>query len=518
MLICLCIGKNMASAEETHVTDYNQNKDPFYEKATIYATWIMIYIGSTEAWWKPDHERGCSIKVDGKWQSMNWNNERVLLSQCKAIRNAGINVIVLDFTNGTRWEKAAKQVLQFCHDNGMKMAVAFNPQNGQTMESKSKTVWNSYCKPKAPHSDAYFYKNGKPLLVLYTGRQGYKNSVMLTGEYRKKFHTQWSSGEDPEKDKWGWQNVPTTGPIHSKDSMYVSGGIKYGGTGGNKMRDEWRNHIAWLDYSFLETVKAKPRHIIVGSYDDMPERNGWMVVDTTKAARGWQRQDRFGAYTQDAHYKRVTQWIKDGAPSVTKGGMVQDGAYYLKSNNGKSIHAPNQASIKAKVTLTSYTENINSLVWLYHMGDNHYRLIKLNAGLAFEPSEEGVILNWDSNEDHQRWKLHRRGNDFAFVNLATGKALSHHKAKVVTVDRSSFDDSQKWQLKPYALLPYADEFVTITAKDDRSISVIIKNKTEDSVTVQNPDGNTFRIPLSRLNEESVRRIRSWIHPIIQTRE
>ena len=65
---------------------------------------------------------------------------------------------------------------------------------------------------------------------------------------------------------------------------------------------------------------------------------------------------------------------------------------------------------------------------------------------------------------------------------------------------------------------YADEFVTITAKDDRSISVIIKNKTEDSVTVQNPDGNTFRIPLSRLNEESVRRIRSWIHPIIQTRE
>ncbi len=39
MLICLCIGKNMASAEETHVTDYNQNKDPFYEKATIYATW-----------------------------------------------------------------------------------------------------------------------------------------------------------------------------------------------------------------------------------------------------------------------------------------------------------------------------------------------------------------------------------------------------------------------------------------------------------------------------------------------
>lgn len=65
---------------------------------------------------------------------------------------------------------------------------------------------------------------------------------------------------------------------------------------------------------------------------------------------------------------------------------------------------------------------------------------------------------------------------------------------------------------------YADEFVTITAKDDRSISVIIKNKTEDSVTVQNPDGNIFKIPLSRLNEESARRIGSWIHPIIQTRE
>lgn len=291
-------------------------------------------------------------------------------------------------------------------------------------------------------------------MVLYSGRQGYKNSVMLTGEYRKKFHTHWSSGEDPEKDKWGWQNVPTTGPIHSKDSMYVSGGIKYGGKGGNKMRDEWRNHIAWLDYSFLETILAKPRHIIVGSYDDMPERNGWMVVDTTKAARGWQRQDRFGAYTQDAHYKRVTQWIKDGAPSVTKGGNVQDGAYYLKSNNGKSIHASNQARIKAKVALTSYTENINSLVWLYHMGDNHYRLIKLNAGLAFEPSEEGVILNWDSKEDHQRWKLHRRGNDFAFVNLATGKALSYHKTKVVTVGRNSSDGSQMWQLKPYALLPY----------------------------------------------------------------
>ena len=84
---------NMASAEETQITGYDQNNDPFYAKATIYATWVMIYIGSTEAWWKPDHERGCSIKVDGKWQSMNWNNERVLLSQCKAIRDAGINVI-----------------------------------------------------------------------------------------------------------------------------------------------------------------------------------------------------------------------------------------------------------------------------------------------------------------------------------------------------------------------------------------------------------------------------------------
>jgi hypothetical protein len=414
-------------------------------------TWVMIWNGSTEhGWWKRSDYHGCRVLVDREWQSINWNDRAHIRTYVAAIAKAGIDAIIVDFTNGFRWRWQAAYVQELCAAHGMKMAVAFNPGDGETMEAGCREVWEQYAAPTQPLARAYLHVDGKPLVVLYTVRKGYEASVAQTGDYRRRFSTTWASGEDSERDKWGWQLEPYVGPVSSDQAMFVTGAVKFGSprTG----EEEWRRHLAWLDYGFLMASQAGARYRIVGSFDDVHERNGWMVVDTRDAPPGWQMRDVHGALSAEGWYRRVSEWLIVGRPQVIAGGALPDGAYRLVADDGRVLVVPGERLPLARASIGPSGDTIDRLVWLYHVGDNEYRLIKLSAGLAIEAADGTARINWDTESNRQRWMVRPRGGGWTLTNKETGERLVRD-GDTIAVTSKAPPIAEEWRLVEVATLP-----------------------------------------------------------------
>lgn len=452
VLLALVLSSLAGGASAQPRAPYSAAQDPFYQRKTLHVTWIMIWNGSTEkGWWKPSDYNGCQVFVDGAWQSINWNDRAHIRTYVEAMKAAGINVIVADLTNGFRWKWQARYVQELCRANGMKFAIAFNPQAGKTMEAGCRTIWESYAAPEVEYADAYLQVGGKPLVVLYTWRTGYEASIKQDGEFRTKFTTVWASGEDSDRDKWGWQLEPTVGPVASTNAMFVTGSVKFDSP--RTAEDRWRRHLAWLDYGFIVAQRARPRYLVVGSFDDVHERNAWMVADTRGAAPGWQMRDITGAFSTDAWYRRVSDWVLKGKPQTVPGGLIRDGAYRVAASDGRLASVRENRPAKSPVMLRENTDHLDHYLWFYHLGNQVYRIIKLNAGLPLEAEGGTVRINWDTEEKNQRWVARPKDGAFSFVNQATGQALDFAGEAVVTRDFNATAASQRWKLIEAALVP-----------------------------------------------------------------
>lgn len=417
-----------------------------------YATWVMIWNGSTERhWWKASDYGGCKVEVGGVWQSVNWNDRAHIRAYFDAMKAAGMKVIIVDFTNGFRWQWQALHLQELCLAHGMEFVIAFNPRAGEAMEAGCRQVWETYAGPDAAHSGAYLHKDGKPLVVLYTWRKGYAESTARDGEFRRRFSTVWASGEDSDKDKWGWQLEPEVGPVPSEDTMFVTGSVKFHSprTGA----DQWRRHLAWLDYGFIMAQRHRPRHLVVGSFDDVHERNAWLVADTAGAERGWQGRDITGALSTDAWYRRVSDWVLQGRPRMVEGGLIRDGAYRVVAADGRAVGVAENQAIRSPAVLRANVDQVDRYLWFYHLGNQQYRVIKLNAGLPLESCGGVVRTNWDSEEACQRWTARGVDGKFSFINRASGEALDLAGDAVVTREPDGACATQRWTIMEAAIVP-----------------------------------------------------------------
>ena len=219
---------------------------------------------------------------------------------------------------------------------------------------------------------------------------------------------------------------PWVGSIPSKDSMFVTSSVKWNSTDPNV----WRKSLAWLDYNFALARKNKPDCVIIGSYDDPTERNGWLVADTSKGVPGLQMRDQTGALSKTAHYKRVKQWTA-GQPDSEPGGLLKDGAYRISPKTGGGSlgvigkSQENEGDVNAPIGMKRGQNDRRGLVWFYHLGGNHYRLIVLESGLALEARDGAVIQNWDNTNHTQKWTLSRmQSGCYRLVNDSNGEALT----------------------------------------------------------------------------------------------
>ena len=406
---------------------YNWENDPFYSKSTYYTTWLNVWAASTERhWFLPESSNGALYQVNGLWQAPDMFNETHILQICEETRDAHIDVIVCDLTNGTRWETCCRRILQFCKENGMKMCVAIN-HNGsnESYETQAENIWKNYVSPQAPNHEAYFYKEGGPLIVNYCIREGFDS---IQGErkayqFASKFSGVWASGENSDVDKWGWQLESLTGPIPSKDSMFITPSIC--NHLHEKSKDEWRKSLSWLDYTFAAARKTDPKYYVIGAYDDLYECNGFMLADTTDCqSMRYKMRDIYGEISIDTYYKRTVEWIKNGyAKAYVPGGVIADGAYRL-SNNGQYL-TTGGLEVSADVILTA-DAGISSYIWFYHLGDNIYRILRLNSGLSLTGRLYGdpPYQTWDSKSAAQRWTAQLVDDHIIFTNVLTGDPLN----------------------------------------------------------------------------------------------
>lgn len=411
--------------------------------AATYATWIMIWYGHDQAWWHPANADATQNLVDGEWKTLDWSDEGQFGAHLDGIKRAGVTVVVADLTNGWNWLDSRSQAIQaLCAKRGMKFCVAENSGgNTESFESHAKDIWNNFAGPDAPNHEAYFHYRGKPLIVCYSIRDWYRSYLKMDTPYRSKFSLVWASGEDSAINKWGWQLEPWVGVIPSDDSMFVTSAVRWNPADGAM----WRKSLAYLDYNFALARKSKPAYVVIGSYDDPTERNTWLVSDTSHCEPGRQMRDKTGAISATAHYERVCQWTK-GKPHVEPGGLLPDGAYRIVNPySGKHLGIENIEQLShgapgAKLIQTTRGNATFGLFMLYHLGGNHYRIIPVHSGLALEaagstePSDLGVIQNWETPESDQRWTLARaKDGHFTVTNDATGMPLGHGKWRFVPV-------------------------------------------------------------------------------------
>lgn len=454
LLAVVGTGGRMAQGQQPG-KGYQPATDAFYQKHQINLTWIMIWNGSTEKWWQPDAYHGVKVRAGKHWGSVNWNNSTDRLAYLEAIHDAGINGVIIDLTNGLRWLKQAKAVLAFCASHDMKIALAIKPDQGSTFDKRCAFVWQHFAGPSASNHQAYLYKDGKPLLVLYTWKSRYEQDKLYRSVSRDRFSLGWASGENPAANKWGWQLQPDAGPQLSHEVMFITGSVKFG----HKSPEQWRRSMAWLDYGFVCAHAQCPRFLVVGSFDDLSERNAWITAKTGDAAPCYQARDRSGSLVPTDYYDRVSQWLHNGTAPVVPGGLIRDGAYVMLGENGSSITATAAEKVPAQPELVSagkQTRNdLKQLVWFYHLGNNVYRLIELHTGLAFEAKGEKVILDWSNTAPSQRWQLVTwpGGLGYRLVNQADGEALSIAGNNLVMREAKAGDLHERWQMMARAVIP-----------------------------------------------------------------
>ncbi len=440
-----------AGDQKIYGVGYDHTKDAFYQKKTVRVTWLNVWNGSTEFWWadlaKTTSVNGIRVNINGTYTCMDSNNAVHRRAVAAAAFDAGIDALAMDLTNGfSGWRAAASDYERLCYENGKKYTVAVHPTDAASLEQMCRSVWVNYAGPGvAAYSPAYLYKDGKPLMILYCTSAEYAAATSAATTYAKKFTFRWASGEDSQRDKWGWQIEPQDGPMASKDSMYITPSVDWNSPQGHS--ESWRSSLAMLDFSFLAAAESNPRFWIIGSMDDLFERNGWMKMDTANAfyqsrldpdptlyrtsGKGLQLRDVNGAISTDVYYERVKSWNTGTVKPFYAGGLLADGAYTVKNTaSGQSFGVKRPGVGQADDVGAAFyrgknlTTAMESYYWFYHLGGNVYRIIKLSSGLSLEDQNGTLVQNWTDTTAAQKWKVSRQSDgSYRLVNQATGRIL-----------------------------------------------------------------------------------------------
>ena len=439
----------------------------FDEAGTTQATWINIWYAATESWFNPASADGIRYYVNGQWTGMDWDNMDFARAMLTQMKDAGVDVIVFDLTNGfhsyivTRSHKVA----EICAELGLKFCIAAGNADNNGMNSRAATTMTQWAGSGAALKSSYYHKDGKPVLVNYVPQSQWNTLVSSASSLTSwnQFNNVWASGREAAANKWGWQLDPTVGTVPSSDTMFVSGSVFW-----NSELSAWCKSQAWLDYNLLLASTAHPEVLVLGSYDDVSERNGWGFQDTTNADKGEAayQKDIYGNLTVDGWYNRVTSWLSAEGPTVVSGGTLMDGAYKMVNKNSGLLVNTDMLSYSDGVNMQqmSATGDTTDYVWLYHVGNDNYRICRLSAGKSLAVAEDGqgvganLVQEYDTYTDRQFWKLTVNADgSYTFTNNANGLVIgvnsnSKSDGASLKMQESNGSNSQKWDMQPVLLM------------------------------------------------------------------
>lgn len=396
------------SAENTAVVEGQLIEKP--KEGTIYATWVNVWNSDLESWWRSTDSGGITVDNDGQgtWKSINWRNATWRKVVYDDLVDAGIQLIITDNTNGkfqnTRLIaedlKAGNWDLQYCvalKRHHMEDAV-FMQELSDFMED----------------NPFYYRINGRPIIIAYVVHRDFlvlkdihSEEVKNFPSYEnfKKFDLKWAAGEITKPNKWGWQLEPQDGYAAGAESALVTPSVKHTAEAFDvdKRYRAWSRSMAFLDYSFALARTYKPDHIIVGSYDDVTERNGWMTMNTSKVdVPGTDMYSPWTGDTSDFNVfrERTEDWIKGDELEERPGGNLPDGIYRIRNKQTGEYLRSDSDPLQYKMKLGMKGISTHEKFVLYHISNKEYRIVNVYTGLPLKVSENMLFTEvWSSEED-----------------------------------------------------------------------------------------------------------------------
>lgn len=360
---------------------------PSPKEGTIYGTWVNVWVSSSEGWWKKEDNCGLqTCYADGTWKAIDWNNLDYRKMTYENIKNAGVDFVITDNTNGLI-QKTELLIDDLEREAvNLKFCVAFS---SIYLKDENALRWLL----EISKNSRYLNIDNMPAVVCYVTKEEWISNFSGTNNpILKQFYRVWASGEDTSKNKGGWQLEPEDGVGSESDFIaFVSPSVKHMHEAGQVTC--WDRSIAMLDYTFGQARLYESNYIIAGSYDDYIERNGWLPLKTDNPIQdgpdpgkvtpstGIQMFDPWTGEVAEPYlfYNRMKSWIKGEDLYHIPGGILSDGIYKIKKIAGKYLQAPSDYKNRVMVLGQSTSKTYDKFA-LYHLGNNKYRIVNVYTG------------------------------------------------------------------------------------------------------------------------------------------
>lgn len=247
-----------------------------------------------------ENNAGTTFLVNGQWNpAHNYGDINQVRDILQKIKDAGINVISVDFTNPPQWDDEGTNgekwyrsefmpmldnIDKVCQEKGMQFIMFLGNPNAWTMKywnEKAGEVLKKYA--NKPEYRRYGFGDDRPMLIMFYPGQDFKEMWDKTPENEKnnleKFHIGTCQVNDPilftETDGWGYRNV----------SQSVDGKVRFVAPNGGVAPAQWYRVDAKEWKKRVEWAGQASEYSVIGSYDDVCDAIFWGIADVSKSTR-----------------------------------------------------------------------------------------------------------------------------------------------------------------------------------------------------------------------------------------
>lgn len=270
--------------------------------------------------WEAWNIRYIPESAPGRFAQYDTADPAVIRFQLRQLADAGINFLIFDQTNGLHVDDnsilgpnlAFVRELDKWNDDADNPKIRYSVAVGvvnythhiRDIEREAGEVWDLFTNDPDLGGDNYVTVDGKPLLILYTWRE--KRDEWLNSDIDKtntdRFHMGYAEGP-LYQGYYGWYN-PLSGRIADDDVMFVT----------PRRADPdniFARSLAYYEESWQQAIRANPRIVVAGCYNDYTENGWWAPTDTSQLPPDMAKYeapedlDPYAAYKLTKRYARI---------------------------------------------------------------------------------------------------------------------------------------------------------------------------------------------------------------------